>query len=402
MEALGEELILRALSEGQRVLALTFMHGSRRRLHQRLSEVAQLRGRFECVTIDSFAWRLVRRWRSLAGALGVGHLSDDAYDEQCDAAGLLLERPEVLSWIATSYPVVVIDEAQDLRPQRLRIVKALTFGTSVLVAADEFQCLESGLRPNPLVAWVRLNCRPETLEQVRRTTVQGILNAAAALRRGEPPASDGRFRIIPAQGLYVAAAALASAIKWRRGSEVAVIAPSLQGGFAASVVKRVCETACGRERHGPYRIVWEESDQDESGNLVHRLRLTDDETSESLRTKLSAVARTSVTRGVLSWIRDQSRIQGRDMFKRSEVEKIIRREVQQKHRRYEWRSNFMAMTVHQAKNREFDGVVVIWPYQVGGDAEHKRRLLYNAITRSKNWCSVIVQNPSVLESAPFA
>ena len=34
-----------------------------------------------------------------------------------------------------------------------------------------------------------------------------------------------------------------------------------------------------------------------------------------------------------------------------------------------------AMTVQQAKNREFDGVVVLWPFQVGGDAEHKRRLL---------------------------
>jgi len=36
---------------------------------------------------------------------------------------------------------------------------------------------------------------------------------------------------------------------------------------------------------------------------------------------------------------------------------------------------FAAMTVQQAKNREFDGVVVLWPFQVGGDAEHKRRLL---------------------------
>ncbi len=60
------------------------------------------------------------------------------------------------------------------------------------------------------------------------------------------------------------------------------------------------------------------------------------------------------------------------------------------------------MTIHQAKNREFDGVIVLWPYQVGGDYEHKRRLLYNAITRAKRWCKVITQNENLLQSPPFS
>jgi DNA helicase IV len=63
---------------------------------------------------------------------------------------------------------------------------------------------------------------------------------------------------------------------------------------------------------------------------------------------------------------------------------------------------FIAMTVQQAKNREFEGVVVIWPYQVGGDIEHKRRLLYNAVTRAKRWCHIIVQGQNILGAAPFA
>jgi superfamily I DNA/RNA helicase len=45
------------------------------------------------------------------------------------------------------------------------------------------------------------------------------------------------------------------------------------------------------------------------------------------------------------------------------------------------------MTVQQAKNREFDGVVILWPFTVGGDPEHKRRLFYNAITRARRWCT---------------
>ncbi len=58
------------------------------------------------------------------------------------------------------------------------------------------------------------------------------------------------------------------------------------------------------------------------------------------------------------------------------------------------------MTVHQAKNREFDGVIVIWPHTVGGDAEHKLRLLYSAITRAKRRCLVLVQGKKALESPP--
>ena len=39
------------------------------------------------------------------------------------------------------------------------------------------------------------------------------------------------------------------------------------------------------------------------------------------------------------------------------------------------------MTVHQAKNREFDSVIILWPYEVAGTADRQRRLLYNAVTR---------------------
>jgi DNA helicase IV len=59
------------------------------------------------------------------------------------------------------------------------------------------------------------------------------------------------------------------------------------------------------------------------------------------------------------------------------------------------------MTIQQAKNREFDGVVALWPYQVGGDAEQKRRLLYNAITRARRWCTVVVQGQNIPAGAPF-
>lgn len=59
------------------------------------------------------------------------------------------------------------------------------------------------------------------------------------------------------------------------------------------------------------------------------------------------------------------------------------------------------MTIHQAKNREFDSVIVLWPYEVAGGADRQRRLLYNAVTRAKRQAVVIVQNPERMQQPPF-
>jgi superfamily I DNA/RNA helicase len=114
VEVLGERLAESPLQEGQRVLALAFMHGARRRLNERLRGVSGPGCRCECATIDSFAWRLLRRWRSLTGALGIELPREDQFDAQCGAAGALLERPEVRTWVAASFPIVLVDEAQGL------------------------------------------------------------------------------------------------------------------------------------------------------------------------------------------------------------------------------------------------------------------------------------------------
>jgi superfamily I DNA/RNA helicase len=47
-------------------------------------------------------------------------------------------------------------------------------------------------------------------------------------------------------------------------------------------------------------------------------------------------------------------------------------------------------TVHAAKNREFDNVFVLWTYKLPPDVDQQRRLLYNAVTRSKRNCMVLV------------
>jgi superfamily I DNA/RNA helicase len=61
-----------------------------------------------------------------------------------------------------------------------------------------------------------------------------------------------------------------------------------------------------------------------------------------------------------------------------------------------------AMTAHGAKNREFDFVVVLWAASITGSDDQKRRLLYNAITRAKSRCLILVQAKSNMTSAPFS
>lgn len=403
MEMLAETLVAEPLADGQRVLALTFMHGARRRLWDRLQTVQGLGGRFQCSTIDGFAWRIARRWRGLAAALGLPPVTEEQFDAVCAAAGALLEQPAVANWVATSFPIIVVDEGQDLRPERLRMLVALSGVTHLLAAADEFQCLDQELRPNPFVEWLDNVCDAEELVHVHRTQCAGLLTAAAAIRGGAPPANGQGFRILVGASVPLAATMLANAIAWRQGGNVAVITPALQGGFARLVVDRVRQGPCGQQGSGPYAINWENSDREQTQALFANLDLTEVADANTTLEALRGLPRSGCARAVVSWARKQIDALGRTEFSRAEVESVIRRSVAFQRQHGHLASHaFVAMTVQQAKNREFEGVVVVWPYQVGGDTEHKRRLLYNAVTRSKRWCNVIVQSQNILNAPPFA
>ena len=195
-----EEVRARApelLKTGQRVLGLTFMHGARRRLDESFANSPEARGRAYALTIDSFAAHVVKRWSQLTP-----QFSDfTQFDQVCDACGVLLERPEILRWVSAAFPIVAIDEAQELKPCRLRIAQALSNSTQMIVAADEFQCLDDLLDTGPFVEWLATG-NVQHLALVRRTRRQGLLNAGVALREGQGPVAGIGLRIrykFPAQ-----------------------------------------------------------------------------------------------------------------------------------------------------------------------------------------------------------
>lgn len=402
MQALSEHLGTKPLKEGQKVLALTFMHGSRRRLEERLGQLKALRGQTECSTIDSFAWRLVRRWLSLAATLGFADIEPDHYERVCDAAGALLLIKEVCGWVAATFPILLVDEAQDMTANRLRIVEGLAIRLKVFAAADEFQCLQEELRPNPACAWLAQVCPVEELTQPRRTNISELLDAAAAIRKAEPPKSGKAFMIQLTPKPPLAGAWLNGNLHWYGGGKsVAVITPTL-GAFAQATVGWAAQNKT-KGGSGPYSIVWEETEAKAAASLLGRIALQEVNDIPSVIALLTVAGDFRATRDLADWMDTQRRTKAKTTFSKHEIVQAIEQGFSQRRRaRKSDESGWRGMTVHAAKNREFDNVIVLWPAAIGGSDDQKRRLLYNAVTRAKERCLVLVQAKASLSQAPFA
>lgn len=389
------------LNEGQKVLALTFMHGSRRRLEERLGMLQNLRGRAECTTIDSFAWRLVWRWRSLAAALGFVNIEPSEYERVCKAASVIVQIKEVQIWVAATFPILVVDEAQDMTVDRLGMVAGLAKRLEAFVAADEFQCLSEELRPNPACVWLSQVCTPEELTQPRRTNVDELLNAARAIRAGEAPTSGKYFVVAKTPKPPLAGSWINSNLLWYGGGKsVAIITPTL-GMFARDTLTWA---SAKKNKKGtvPYSIFWEQSEAKAATEYLATIQLANQSDASSIAAVLVAAGDARVARDVTEWLEIQRRTKAKVQFSRNEVVKLVEQSFAQRRqsRRSEVRG-WKGMTVHGAKNREFDNVIVLWPAAVGGSDEQKRRLLYNAVTRAKERCIVLVEATAHIGLPPF-
>lgn len=390
------------MNVGQKVLALTFMHGSRRRLEERLGMLQNLKGKTECTTIDSFAWRLVRRWRSLAAALGFVNIEPTEYERVCEAAGALAQVKEVRNWVAATFPILIVDEAQDMTVNRLGMVAGLANRLEVFVAADEFQCLSEELRPNPACAWLNQVCAPEELTHPRRTNVNELLNAARAIRAGEAPKSGKLFMVASTPKAPLAGAWINSNLSWYGGGKrVAIITPTY-GTFARSALAWAAANKT-KKGAGPYNVDWENSEAKAAAEYLAKIQLADRSDSISIAAVLAAAGDARTARDVTEWLDIQRRTKAKVQFTRDDVVKLVEQSFSQRHqsRRNDVRG-WKGMTIHGAKNREFDNVIVLWPAAVGGSDDQKRRLLYNAVTRAKERCIVLVQAVAHTSLPPFA
>lgn len=415
LEALKKALDSRPLLEGQAVLGLTYMHGSRRRMHNRLAQISGLQGRYLACTIDSLARRVVCRWRTIARHINpqLDLTSSVDFNSICHAAALITQKATVSSWLQVRYPVVLVDELQDCKGSHLFIIQRLESCCHLIAAADEFQDLQS-TGPSEAVEWLHDSTgKRNVLTGNRRTTEATLLHAAVRLRSAQDCGDILRGSLMSALNANVAAGHIARTICWKKPKDAVILTPTGpdRSLFVRDVVERLATKPIKpkgiTKDVGPFRIVWESNVEEEKAIALNRFpRATQDLSLQEIRQICSE------DRGplgdLLQWAERRLQIKGKTQFSRGEIAAAVDRVLQARRAflPYDYPGCIRAMTINQAKNREFEAVIILWPFAVGGDLDSQRRRLYNALTRAQKWATVIVQdNPkkkSRLSEPPFS
>ena len=259
-----EKIAQAALLPHQKVLALTFMHGARLRLDGHLKKIDILASRYEAVTLDSFVWRICHRWRARAKkSESLIPVAGD-FDGHCSLAGRLLAEPTIRAWVASGYPFVLVDEAQDLHCSRLAILGELSKVCSVAIAFDDFQCLDVSNRPAAIIEWVVGRCVPTNLSVNRRTNVGDLITAANQIRSGQAiTVSGASFKLMAAPGNKKSGPMLAATMvdyALLKGGTFALLTPSRKSPYAAQIVDLVNTKKLGKNKIGPFAVKWEGGD----------------------------------------------------------------------------------------------------------------------------------------------
>jgi hypothetical protein len=402
LKAARKHLEQHPLDAEKRVLALTKYHGSRRRMDIKLrNRDGGVGNALDCVTIDSFAWRLVVRWRSLLDRMGFHPIEGD-FASITSAAGVLLQRPNVAKWVARRYPLVVVDEMQDCKRGEVALLRGLEPHVRLLCGADAFQDLSED-NDNEAISWASEVGEVLTLAEVYRTQINGLLSAAQAIRNGTTVCSDSNvgFEVVPAAAAAQGGAVVCWRVRsWARHGPIALISATARGTspFSDQVIDWACTKTSTSSKNGakagPYPVEWESSDDEARQNILDVIGLPDSPTTDICCADLAAHADKQGIHDLRDWVRRQLFVRGLSTVTVSDVVKQVG-EIVRRRRAFgpnrAWRRQ--AMTIYQAKNREFESVIVLWPLKIAGDLELKRRLLYNAVTRARGRAVVIVQDP---------
>jgi superfamily I DNA/RNA helicase len=421
----AEELVQNgALRDGHKLLALTFMNGARRRLDARLGENQAIRGRFDCQTFDVFARTLAARRRSLiTQAMQEQAAALNEFDGPCCLAAALLQHEQVRQWVARTFPLVLVDEAQDLDEHRMHILQGLSSSSCIVAAADAFQCLHDGRDTAPLMRWLGNTGQTHRLTQPRRTQQRGLLAAALAVREGgdvktvlTPSSFKNRttwngagFRLVEAPATNanhgLLSWAIANEVAQRQGPFV-LLTPDAGNAIIRAALTTVQTKQWTRKNgaaFGPYPHVWDRGDAEEADALLADVALPETGSCADLRVILTPLAGHAAITRAISHMDRLRRAHGQAEFTAAQVAEFVREAVRNRSRLgFRQHRGHLAMTIQRAKNQEFPNVIVLWPHSATGSSEHLRRLLYNAITRAQNHCSVIVLGQGRLNAPPFA
>ncbi|MHB8765772.1 MAG: DEAD/DEAH box helicase family protein, partial [Deferrisomatales bacterium] len=325
LAAARQHLEQHPLDPEQRVLALTKYHGSRRRMDLKLRDRDEGVGNaLDCVTIDSFAWSLVVRWRSLVHHLGLEPVEGD-FASITSAAGILLQRPNVAKWVARRYPLIVVDEMQDCKGGEVELLRGLEPHVWLLCGADAFQDL-SGDDDNEAVSWASSAGEVVGLAEIHRTNTSGLLAAAHALRNGSAVGSNAKsgFEVVSAAVAAQGGAIVCWRVRsWARYGPIAMISATARGTspFSDQVIDwaSIKTSTSGGTNAGPYPVGWESGDDETQRAVLDLLGLPGDPTANVCCADLAAHAHGQGVHDVRDWLRRQQFVRGLSTVTVSEV-----------------------------------------------------------------------------------
>jgi len=213
-----------------------------------------------------------------------------------------------------------------------------------------------------------------------------------------------RILAVPAKTAGLLAWTVASELSGM-SSRAAVLTPDAHTPKVLEVIARVQSPPPFNRTSGtfgPFAIRWERADEEEAREIWSSIPGAD---ALSIPEAIAAVKSLGCAerRSICDRIEAARILRGESHVSRERLREIVE-DVVRNGRRFAPAepTGRRVMTIHRAKNREFANVVVLWPQTVGGGAEQQRRLLYNAITRAKNGCSVVVFGVDRLGKPPFS
>ena len=164
-----------------------------------------------------------------------------------------------------------MDEFQDCKGGQLAMISSLYGTATCIVAADDFQDLEE-TEANPAVEWARARGEVESLSDIHRTSVAGLLEASRALRAGRGVRRNGNgFTALGARNHNVGASFVSrNLLWWSDCADIAVLTPVRPSGsaFVRGLIARVEAGPISNPPVGPHGVRWEESQDEERDRFI--------------------------------------------------------------------------------------------------------------------------------------
>ncbi len=405
------------VQQHQTIVVASAMHGARRLLTKRLKDLRFPREvGISVETLDQLALRIVNKsWRVLGaerpfipfdsrlirqpvrGNLPVSQI--------CGKAALALNSESVRQMVERSCPVVVVDELQDCRSGKLRFLKGLNDAVPLLAAGDEFQQINMGAGGAPALTWAENVMEHRPLEaESHRTSIKSILNTASYLRTGSPTSGPFIFTVVLPDVKPLAAALKSCILKdWIRGSTVFLAHSRNQ--LVDEILEWLREKNSDAPNRRPVRINWIAGGEKRARQALEHLdTLIPGATinlSESVPLNCPPALQVAWARAV-----DHTRHRGKNLFEKTLLQEFL---LEQLHHSWARGGSFArrsAMAIHSAKNQEWNNVFVLWSnrhFTAEATEDYKRRILYNAVTRARKNCVLLVHDPDkkALERDPF-